>query len=194
MTLALVAPVAAIAETACRTGGDALANAFVRANPISAHYFGTLESYVSANPGHFQYGGDAIRCAMALSQAFLSSATQVYDPDDLRRRQELDAEMGAMGISPGQQQATPSQQLYGISMQLSRLARVLPPAAGGNYQPLYTPTNELEQMQIFAAQMFQLLMQDPTMASVMTQIEPLAVEAAQLEYQIINQAAARLAQ
>jgi hypothetical protein len=37
-------------------------------------------------------------------------------------------------------------------------------------------------------------MQDPTMASVMAQIEPLAVEAAQLEYQIINQAAARLAQ
>jgi hypothetical protein len=79
-------------------------------------------------------------------------------------------------------------------MQLSRLARVLPPAASGNYQPLYTPTNELEQMQIFAAQMFQPLMQDPTMASVMAQIEPLAVEAAQLEYQIINQAAARLAQ
>jgi hypothetical protein len=93
---------------------------------------------------------------MALSQAFLSSATQVYDPDDLRRRQELDAEIGAMGINPGPQQATPSQQLYGISMQLSRLARVLPPAADGNYEPLYTPTNELEQMQIFAAQMFQL--------------------------------------
>jgi hypothetical protein len=144
MTLALVAPVAAIAQTACQTGGDALANAFVRANPISAHYFGTLESYVSVNPG--------------------------------------------------QQRTTPSQQIYGISMQLSRLARVLPPAASGNYQPLYTPTNELEQMQIFAAQMFQPLMQDPTMASVMAQIEPLAVEAAQLEYQIINQAAARLAQ
>ena len=192
MILVLIAPVAASAEPACRTGGVALANAYVRVNPINAYYFGSLESYVSENRQHFQRGGDAIRCAMALARAFLDSAIQVHDPNDLRRQRELNAEMGAMGIDPGPPQATPSQQLYAISTQLSRLARVLPPAADGNYQPLYTPTNELEQMQLFAGQMFQMFMQDPSMAAIMAQIEPIAREGAQLEYRIISQAAAQL--
>ena len=48
-------------------------------------------------------------------------------------------------------------------------------------------------MQLFAAQMLQMMLQDPSMVSVMAQIEPIAVEAAQLEYRIISQAAASLA-
>ena len=193
LTLMLVVPSAALAETGCRTGGEALANAFVRVNPFYTYYFGSLESYVANNRAHFQNGGDSIRCAAALSQAFLGESMQLYDPDDLRRQNELNARLGSMGISPGPQQPTLSQQLYGISMQLSRLVRVLPPAAAGNYEPLYTPTNELEQMQLFAAQMLQMMLQDPSMVSIMAQIEPIAVEAAQLEYRIISQAATSLA-
>lgn len=188
----LLAPSAVLAEPACRTGGDALANAYVRVNPFYTYYFGSLESYVANNRAHFQSGGDSVRCAAALSQAFLNQSMRLYDPDDLRRQRELSAEMGAMGIQPGAQQPTISQQLYGISMQLTRLVRVLPPAAAGNYEPLYTPTNELEQMQLFAAQMLQMMLQDPSLASIMVQIEPLAKEAAQVEYRIISQAAASI--
>jgi len=193
LMIALAAPLPATADSGCGTGGDALANAYARANPVSAYYFGNVESYVSTNRAHFQQGADAIRCATALSQAFLNGAVQVYDPNDLQRRADLNAQLGSMGISPGPQQPTLSQQLYGISMQLSRLARVLPAAAAGNYEPLYTPTNELEQMQLFAAQMFQIMMQDPTMAPVMEQIKPIAMEGAQMEYRIISRAAVALA-
>ena len=132
LVMVLAAPLPAAADSGCGSGGDALANAYARANPISAYYFGSVESYVSANRAHFQQGGDAIRCATALSQAFLNNAVQVYDPDDLRRQNELNAQLGAMGVAPGPQQPNQAQQLYGISMQLSRLARVLPPAAPGH--------------------------------------------------------------
>jgi hypothetical protein len=193
LVLCFAAQPAAYAEPACRTGGKALADAFVLANPLSAYFFGSLEAYVANNTHHFRAGGDAIRCANALARAFLGSAVQLYDPSDLRRQQELNARLGSMGISPGPQQPTASNQLYGISMQLSRLARVLPPAAAGDYGPLYTPTNELEQMQLAAAQVFQILLQDPSMASIFAQIEPIVREGANLEHRIISEAAARLA-
>jgi hypothetical protein len=193
LCLSFAACSVAYAEPGCRTGAQALADVFVRANPIYAYYFGSLESYVVNNQAHFQSGGDSVRCAEALSQAFLGQAIGMYDPNDLRRRGELNARMGAMGVSPGPQQPTLSQQLLGLSMQLSRLARVLPSAAAGNYQPLYTPTNEFEQMPLFAAQMLQMMVQDPSMASVMAQIEPIARESANLEKTIIRRAAAALA-
>ena len=193
LTLSFAVFPVAYAEPVCRTGGQALADVFVRANPTYAWFIGSLESYVSNNRAHFRVGGDSVRCAAALSQAFLGQAMGMYDPNDLRRRSELGTRLGTMGISPGPQHPTASQQLYGLSMQLSRLARVLPPAAIGDYEPLHTPTNELEQMQMFAAQMLQMLMQDPSMVSTMAQIEPIAREGANLDHHIINQAAASLA-
>lgn len=183
----------AYSESGCRTGGTALADVFVRANPIYAYFIGSIESYVTNNQMHFRSGGDSVRCAAALSQAFLGQAIGMYDPNDLRRRDELNARMGTIGISPGPQQPTASQQLYGLSMQLSRLARVLPPAADGNYEPLFTPTNELEQMQFFATQMLRMMLQDPSMVSTMAQIEPIAREGIDLDHHVISQAAASLA-
>ena len=183
----------AYAEPGCRTGGQALADVFVRANPIYASFIGSLESYVSNNRAHFRVEGDSVRCAAALSQAFLGQAMGMYDPNDLRRRSEVNTRLGAMGISPGPQHPTASQQLYGLSMQLSRLARVLPSAAIGDYEPLYTPANELEQMQMYAAQVLKTMLQDPSMAYLVAEIEPIAREGANLEKHIISQAAASLA-
>lgn len=175
----------AFAEKGCSTGASALGNVFVRANPIYAYYFGSLESYVKSNREHFVTGGDSILCAQALSSALLKKSISSYDPNALRRKQELDARLGGMGISPGAAQQSPSQQLYAAGLQLQRLARVLPPAANGNYNPLYTPTNELEQLQMLATQMFSIYMQDPWMASLIKDVEPLIKESAELEYKNI---------
>jgi len=177
-------------ELGCRTGANALADAYVLLNPIYSHIFGDLESYVAENREHFREGGDAIRCATALSSAVLGASLQLYDPSDRVRRDELNAQLGAMGISPGQQESTSSTELYGVSMRLSRLARSLPAAANGDYEPLWTPTNELEQLQIAAEQMLRVLL--PQMADVMAQIEPQIRELAALEHRSIREAAERL--
>jgi len=174
-----------VAEECCRTGADALANAYVRANPIYAYFFGRLETYVSDNREHFVDGGDSIRCAKALSEALMKGSIQNYDPDALRRKQELDARLGAIGITPGPPQATAAQQLFAMALQLDRLVYALPPAANGNFQPLRTPRNQLEQQQMFAAQLFEMLLQDPTVAAVFRDLEPMIREAANLEYQIL---------
>jgi hypothetical protein len=185
LLLILLAPFAAFAEEGCRTGASALGNAYVRANTLYAHFYGDIESYVAEHREHFVAGGDSIRCAQALSQALMSGAMRRYNPDDLRRKRELDARMGAMGISPGPSQPSASQQLYGMSLQLSRLARVLPPAVNGNYQPLRTPANQLEQQQMFATQLLVMLLQDPEMAGVLQQVEPIIKDAVNLEFQIL---------
>ncbi|SRR6266568_6374095 len=178
-------------DSGCRTGGTALADAYVLANPMYSYFLGELEPYVAANTQHFGANGDSVRCATALAQAFLGSAVQLYDPGDLARQQELNAQLGAMGISPGPQEATPSTQLFGLSMQLSRLARVLPAAAARDYRPLRTPEGELEELQMMAGQTLRMLLQqDPDMAAV---LEPLVREMAGLEHQALRQAAERLA-
>jgi len=178
-------------DSGCRTGGTALADVYVLANPIYSHFIGELEPYVANNREHFATNGDAVRCAAALSRAFLGSAVQLYDPNDLRRQQELNAQLGAMGISPGPQESTPSSQLYGAAMRLARLARVLPAAAEGNYEPFWTPINELEQMQILAEQVLRMFLRDPGMAEIMAQVEPIVRQLASLEHQAIRQAAAK---
>ena len=116
-------------DTGCRTGGAALADAYVLANPMYSYFLGELEPYLADHSEHFGANGDSVRCAAALARSFLGSAIQLYDPSDLSRREELNAQLGVMGISPGQQESSPSSQLYGVSLQLSRLARVLPAAA-----------------------------------------------------------------
>jgi hypothetical protein len=180
-------------EPGCRTGAAALADAYILANPLYAYFFGELEPYVAANSEHFRANGDAVRCAAALSRSFLASAIQLYDPNDRRRQDELNARLGEMGISPGPQESTPASQLYGAAMQLSRLARVLPAAAEGNYEPFRTPISELEQMQIVAGQLLRTLLQDPGIAGIMAQVEPVVRELASLEHQALRQAAAKLA-
>ncbi len=173
------------AKNGCDTGASALGNAFVRMNPIYAYYFGSLESYVKNNREHFIVDGDAIRCAEALSSALFNKSVSRYDPNALRRKQELDARLRNMGVSPGPAQQTPSQQLYATGQQLKRLARVLPPAANGDIRPLNTPVNELEQLQMLATRMFMRYMQDPWMASLFKDIEPLIKESAELDYKNI---------
>jgi len=168
-----------------------LADAYVLANPMYSYFLGELEPYLADHSEHFGANGDSVRCAAALARSFLGSAIQLYDPSDLSRREELNAQLGVMGISPGQQESSPSSQLYGVSLQLSRLARVLPAAAAGDYGPLQTPTNELEQMQLVAGQMLRMLLQeDPEMTAL---IEPLVREMANLEQQAIRRAAQTLA-
>ena len=185
----LLTPLTASAEPGCRNGAGALGNAYVRLNPLYALYYGSLESYVAENRQHFTAGSDAVRCARALSQATLAGAIQAYDPEDLRRQQELNTRFQSMGMNPGAPQASPATQFYMMGLTFARLARVLPPAAAGNYQPLHTPTTELEQQQIFAGQLLQSMMDRATLES----IRPLIEQSAQLEFKIITDMAAGLA-
>ena len=181
------------AEPSCRTGGIHAATAFVLANPLYAIFFGDLPAYLAQNPTHFRAGGDAVRCSAALSRALMSSAVQLYDPADIQRKQELDIRLRQNGINPGPQQPDAASMLFSTSMQLSRLARVLPAAADGDYTPMNTPTNQIEEMQIFAEAMLRMLLQDPSTMAALAPVEPLIREAAQFEHFFIRQAAARLA-
>jgi hypothetical protein len=180
-------------DPSCRTGGAALADAYVLANPLYSYFLGELEPFLAANREHFQPDGDAIRCANVLSQALMSSAIQLYDPNEQRRQQELNAQLEAMGLSSRPSDPTPSSQLFDVGMQLSRLARVLPAAVLGDFGPMNTPTNEMEQMRIVAEQVLTELLRDPSFAEVMTSVESNIRQLAQLEHQGILQAAERLA-
>lgn len=179
-------------EPDCRSGATALADAYVLANPMYSYFLGIeLESYVTQNREHFATNGDAIRCGAALARAFLSASVQLYDPGDAQRQQELNARLGAMGVSPGPQEASPASQMFGASLQLSRLVRVLPSAAAGDFEPLRTPTTEIEQMQLQAGQILRVLLQnDPDMAAT---IAPIMKELARLEHEALRRAAANLA-
>ena len=189
----LISPSVAVGQPDyCRTGADALANVYVRANPVYALFFGGVEPYVADNREHFVAGGDSILCAQALSQALISGAIQNYDPEALNRQRELNTRLGSMGISSGPVQATAGQQLLSMSLQFARLARVLPPAANGNYIPFNTPSTDLEQMQMYATQMLSVLLQDPTVSSVFRQMEPMIKEAANMEFQIVLNMAGNL--
>ncbi len=189
MGAVLVMALPAFAQTGCQTGASALANAAVRANPLYALYYGDLESYVANNSQQFMAGADAVRCARALSQALIAGGIQAFDPADFQKQQQLNTQFQTMGMSPGAPQPSPATQLYMMGQNFARLARVLPPAALGDYGPLRTPTTELEQMQMFAGQMLQSMMDQSTLEY----IRPLIKEAAQLEYKIITDLAAALA-
>jgi hypothetical protein len=182
-----------LAEPGCRNGGAPMANAFVLANPIYAHYFGDLPSYLAKNQAHFSDGGDAIRCATALSRALMSSSLALYDPADMQRKQEIDARMEAAGFGRGPQQPNAAGILFQTSMSLSRQARALPSASRGDFTAWNTPTNEIEQLQIAAEQILRILLQDPMTQSVLASMEPLIREAAQFDYHFLLQASRRLA-
>jgi hypothetical protein len=156
-----------------------------------AYIYGDLESYIESNEEHFRAGGDSVRCARALSQALMKGALQSHDPkaarEAIQRKQALDTQLGLLGIAPGAGlgQPTVSDQLFGMSLQLARLARVLPPAANGDVQPLYTPTNEFEQLQLFATQLMKMLLQDPMVAQAFRQVKPMIEEAANAEFKLL---------
>jgi hypothetical protein len=135
-------------------------------------YFGDLETFVASNTAPFQAGGAAVRCARALGEALVAGAIQTYDPNEMRRMDELDAEIGAMGISPGARQAPMSAQLYSMGRDLGWLAEVLPSAASGNYGPYRNPTSYERQMVAFGWEMFRVMLQDPEILAVM---EPLTM-------------------
>jgi len=175
----------------CRSGANALANAYVRTNPIYAIFFGDLPDYVALYPKEFAAGSSAVQCAHELSKALMTGAIKSFDTATLRMQQELNSRLGAMGISPGQQHASPSAQLYAMSQRLSWLARVLPAAAGGNYNPMHTPQTEEEQLRLFSVQMLGMLLEDPSMRSVFLQQEYLIKEAANVEYRLLLEMAAR---
>lgn len=181
----------AVAE-GCQTGAEALANVYVRMSPVNAYYFGSVEDYIAANRSHFVSGGDAVACAQRMARALIQGAFQNYDPNYWNQQAQLNAQLGAMGISPGQQQASPSAQLYTMGRQMGKLADTLPYAAQGNYAPMWEPRDQIEQMQIFAMQMFGYLMQDPSMRSVMEQMRPQIVQLANMEYSMIMGMAGQL--
>ena len=176
----------------CHTGAEALANVYVRMSPVNAYYFGSVEDYIQQNRAHFVAGGDAVVCAQSLSAALVQGAYQNYDPNYWRDREELNARLGAMGISPGPQQASPAAQMFAMGRQMGKLADTLPYAAQGNFAPLWQPRDELERMQLFAMQMFGYLMEDPTMRSVMNQMQPQIKQLANMEYQMILGMASQL--
>ena len=170
----------------CKTGAEALANVYVRLNPINAFFFGSVEDYVAQNRAHFVAGGDAVACARVMTQALAQGAFQAFDPSYQRRRDELNARLGTIGISPGPAEASPAAQLYSMAQKMDKLAYALPPAANGNYQPLWTPRNELEQMELFAMQMLgAMLQQDAGMRSVLMQMRPQIEELANVEYRML---------
>ena len=192
MIICLCGSSVAIGQEFSQAAIAALGNAFIRANPIYAFFYGSLEDYVAENPEFFVAEGEAIRCARDLSQALLRGAIQSYDPDALRRRDELNTQLRVLGIEPGSPQATPSEQLYATARQLDRLVYALPSAANGNFQLLHTPRNEIERMQIFAEQLLEELLKDPTVRGVFIQLEPMIRELAELEYKILVEMANNL--
>jgi hypothetical protein len=180
------------AQTGCQTGAPALADAYIRLNPMYAYFFGDLESYVEENAEHFGVNGDAVRCAKALSQALQNEALQSFNPNEVRetmdRKQALDAQLGLMGINPDPSPAEPtlSSTLYDLSMRMSRLARILPLTADGDLDSLQNPANELERMQIVAEQILKNMFGDPTLQFVFNQMEPKIKQSAIAEWSMVK--------
>lgn len=186
-------------DNGCRTGGTALADAYILMNPMYAYFYGDLESYLEANSEHFQVNGDAIRCATALSNAFANTAFAVFDPKEAQEQQamrdHLNMELGKVGLSPDQGPVEPtlSTQYMNVSAKLARMARALPAAAEGDLEPLATPANDFDGMQIWAEGMLRNLLQNPDVAWAYRQQAGLIRQSAEMEHQIILQAARKLA-
>jgi hypothetical protein len=197
--LVLMTPRPVAAEEGCRTGAEALGNAYVRLNMLYELFYGDVESYVQSNREHFVAGGDTIRCANALAQALVNEALQSYDPlaarDAIRTQEIVNVELGKLGISGSfvPRTLSPAEQLYGLALRFDRLARVLPSVAEGDCRPLYTPTNVIENAEIQGRQMLKMLLQDPQVAWAFQQQEALIKKLANDEYQMSLRLAAVLA-
>jgi len=151
-----------------------MAEAYVRASPVYSVLFTDLRSFIAENREHFVAGGDAVRCADALAREFLSVRTADYF---------------AMRPTEGERWTT-SGQLYGLGLELTRLARVLPAAAQGDFDPLKTPANESEAMRLQAGAAFQAgWASDPQQRA---RLEPSIKHAADVDRQVLRSAAAQL--
>lgn len=180
-------------EPACRTGGPFLAEAAVRSNPLFEAIEGSFAEYVAANASHFGVNGDAVKCARAMSAALIASAAQVFDPGEVQIRDHVRRQMEAQGLSAGPQQATLSEQYFALAMQMNRLARGLPALAAGDMRPYATPTNQLEELHVFAENMLRMLMADPNVRQAIMAQLPLLRRAIQAERQMLANGAARMA-
>lgn len=178
----------AVAEdSGCATGAEALADAYVRTNPVYAYYLGDLELYVALNPQHFVPGGDAVRCAHALAQALVKGEIQGHAaPDALRRRQKLDSQLDTMGIAPAPSEgATDALQFAALSLQIEHLARVLPRVARGDYEALLTASNQIEEQRMAVARNLDKLYHDRSAAGAFSQLEKPIREVADAEHQLL---------
>jgi hypothetical protein len=176
----------------CRTGGAALAEAYVLLNPLYAAA-GEFEEYVVANSEHFGENGDATRCAAILAQVFIQQAMELYDPNEQKRRDELNTQLDRLGISRGPSQGTASNDVFLAGVRLMRLARGLPSAAEGDYTELNTPANDFEQLQIFGEQVLRGMLDGESLGAVMPSLAPMLRELADLERRALRQAATEVA-
>jgi len=184
---------AAAQDNGCATGANALGNAYVRANPIYALYFGELEPYVTSQRGHFAPAADAIRCARVLSGALVRGAILSYDSRDFERQEVLNTQLESMGIPRGTTQPSASTQLLMMARTFGWLARVLPAASGGDFRPMYTATDEEEQLGLFLRRLLVTLLQEPMAQGSLQQAEPIIRELAEIEYRTVVGWAGQLA-
>lgn len=180
-------------EAACFNGAKTAAEVYVVSNPLYAIVLTDFEQYVAKNASQFSANGDAIRCLSALSDVYLKTAFQLYDPDEQRRRDAMNRQLEIMGIKPDRQSSASSDALM-ASRRLARLARGLPAAAKGDFGPYQTPVDELDRMQIFAEQMLRTLIQSPDIRSTLTQMRPVLTDYVKLEFAVILRHAAALAE
>ena len=63
-----VASIGAAQKSGCVSGAATMAEAYVRASPVYSVLFTDLRSFIAENREHFVAGGDAVRCADALTR------------------------------------------------------------------------------------------------------------------------------
>lgn len=166
-------------DRSCRNGANTLFNLYIRLNPIYSIYYGTPEEYIAQNRGLFQ-GGDVNECAKKVARALLNSSIQTFDRNALNRRAELNAQLGAMGISPGQAEMNPSAVLFTTGQQILQLSKCLPGLLQGG-----ASSNCMSQEQVLVSQLMNTLLQDSFMQSTLQQIKPLILQAAEADFQFL---------
>lgn len=189
----LLAATATARDNGCGHGASAIGNAYVRANPIYALYFGELAHFVVSNRAHFAPGSDAVRCADALARGLVAGAITSYDPRHFERQDALNAQLGSLGISPGPPQPSASAQLLTMARTFAWLARVLPAVSTGDSRPLYQANTEEERIAIFLKGLLAQLLQDPMVRAGLQEAEPQIREMAKLDYLMVVGWASQLA-
>lgn len=170
------------ADNGCDTGAVAIANAYILVNPMyELAHSESLENYVRNNAEHFVRNGDAIRCARAMAAALIHTAVENYDHEAIRRQQELNAKLGASGVTrSGSEVQSIAAQFYFMGQQIALLAEVLPEAAEGG--PLRTYLNPEQQA---ATQFLSGFLQDPSYRDLFISMQPMLLEMAKIEFDIL---------
>ncbi len=182
------------ADNGCSTGGSALADAYVVADPIYATFFGDeTGAFVARNRQHFLAQGDSVRCARALANAFAQKAAQVYDPELQAIRNQKRRELEGQGIPIGSGLPDASGGYVLISYELARLVEGLPPAAAGDFERLGQAQNEFEAEKWSRARGLAKMMQLPPFWPTLRAFRPGVEQARELDREMIRDAAAALA-